>query len=385
MNLNRALIKHQAKELIKGHVFKLFVISFIVSVCVSIASCVYFGITNTYYISHGYDFFDNDLFDDYYDGYFFGDQYDDSDYFNGFDGDIDGWDFYNFGKTNGSMSVIPAKNEAVPANYSFSFTILNSMSYIPFIITALLSPLEIALLGFFVSFIRGKRYDFDDGLKTVFRNAFKVNYIKKLGVYVLTQALTLVLTLLFIIPGIIFSFSAFFAFEIMCDYPDLSPWQAIMLSKKMVKGNRTELFVLELSFIPWALLCIFIFPIIYVMPYFSTTRALYYENFRLRAIKEGRVTEDDFLSDAQRFAKYSAAGAAPNMNDQYYQPYGAPQQNTYYNPVQQTASPEPQTVSTEVPVSEVHAPEAEVRQETPPEPQVAPETAEPTWDENTEL
>ena len=98
------------------------------------------------------------------------------------------------------------------------------------------------------------------------------------------------LSILFLIPGIVFNYSSYFAFEIMAEYPELSPWQAISLSKKMVKGNRTELFVLDLSFIPWMLLCVFIFPVIYVWPYMFTTRSLYYENFTLRALSIHRIT-----------------------------------------------------------------------------------------------
>ncbi|MDE6659168.1 MAG: hypothetical protein K2K01_03510, partial [Eubacterium sp.] len=86
-------------------------------------------------------------------------------------------------------------------------------------------------------------------------------------------------------------------------------------------------------------LCLFVFPLIYVMPYVSTTQALYYENFRLRALQEGRVTEDDFLSDAQRYEKYANIYANPNnavpngnpYQQNGYQPYGQPNQQ-YYAP-----------------------------------------------------
>ena len=86
----------------------------------------------------------------------------------------------------------------------------------------------------------------------------------------------------------------------MSEYPELSPWQAIKLSKKIVKGHRTELFALDLSFLPWIFLCVFICPIIYVYPYIYTTQALYYENFKRRALATGAVTELDLLSDAQK-------------------------------------------------------------------------------------
>lgn len=326
MYLKRSLIKRQAKDLIRGNVFKLFIITFIVTLCVSAVSSIFMGITNVYRFSHWNDVMD-DYFDDGFEDYF-------EDYFDNYFGDYgsndEGNDFFNFGKTE-DMSLLSVKNEAVSAEYNFMFSIANRYAYIPFIITALLSPLEVALMGFYVCFIRGKRFEFDNGLRSVFSNAFKSNYPKKLGVYVLRMAVMGLLMMLFFIPGIIFSYSSYFAFQIMCDYPELSPWEAIKLSKKIVRGNRFELFVMNLSFLPWSFLCIFIFPIIYLMPYFGTTNALYYENFRLRAIQQGRVTEDDFLSASQRCAKYGGMG-----NTQYYSPEG-PTQGTYYQ-----SAPQPQ-------------------------------------------
>lgn len=359
MYLKRSLIKHQAKQLIKGNVLKLFVISLIVSLCVYLVSGIMSGIStyNTFslfneiykgiseadsvedfiedyfynYFGDYYGDYFGDYFDEYFDDYkneFFGGS-DDSNYFDGF-GD-EGWDFNNF---SGEMGLIPTGNDAVSGAYKGFRVSFFSGSSLPFIITVVLAPLAVTLAGLYVSFIRGKRFGFDEGLKSVFVDAFKVNYLKKLGVNFFRALVTALLSMLFVIPGIIFNYSSYFAFQIMCDYPGLTAWEAIRLSKKIVKGNRFELFLLELSFIPWAFLCIFIFPIIYVAPYYGTTIALYYENFRLRAIQEGRVTEDDFLSDAERCAKYGAMG-----NNQYYSPNAA-QQGTYYHTPQQPQQPQ---------------------------------------------
>lgn len=356
MYLNRSLIKRQAKDLIRGNVFKLFLITFIVTLCVSLISGVISGISgyrnalrwssflDEFSNSQNFeDYFENflkdnfgeeygDYFDEYFDDYF--DEYfggnsgkDDSDHFNGF-GD-DGWDFNNFG-FEGKLPLISAKSEVIPAAFNnFRLGFFNYFSYLPYIITVLLAPLSVTLAGLYVSFIRGRKFEFDEGIRTVFTDAFKVNYLKKVGVNFLIMIITTLLSMLFIIPGIIFAYSAYFAYQVMCDYPQLSAWEAIKLSKKMIKGNRFELFVMNLSFIPWMLLCVFVFPIIYVMPYIQATNALYYENFRIRAIQQGRVTEDDFLSDAQRCAKYGAMG-----NNQYHSPTSA-QQGTYYHTPQQ--------------------------------------------------
>lgn len=132
------------------------------------------------------------------------------------------------------------------------------------------------------------------------------------------------LSLLLVFPAIIFYYSAYFAPKIMNDYPNIKPSQAISLSKKIVRGHRGELFVYDLSFLPWLFLTIITVGIagIYTIPYKRTADALYYENFRLRALANGVVTEDDFLSEQELMMKYSNAGF-----------------NGYNNPYQQASSP----------------------------------------------
>jgi len=354
MNLDRPLIKLQARQLIKDKVLKLFAIQIIIVLCVSLASIVSSGIMQIYFVTHGYDVFESyeDMYDDYFD--MFDDNYDDygydddSDYFDDFGREEYNSDFYNFGNDN-NVAIAPVSNKSVTANvsdmmaYAAVSQILSTISYI---CTIILAPLDVVLAGYFVLFVRGRKVEIDDGVKGIFKNTFHNNYGKKLGLYFLRSLIAGLLACLFIIPGIVFMYSSYFAFQIMCDYPELSPMDAIRVSKKMVRGNRTELFIINLRFIPWHLLCIFIFPIAYVMPYIATTDVLYYENFRLRALQQGRITEDDFLTDAQRYAKYAAQyNTAPNYNNQYYAPNNnGYTQQTYYNAApQQTSYQQPQS------------------------------------------
>lgn len=319
MKLDRGLIKQQARALIKDKVMKLFITSFVVTICISLIFLVLSGVSAA---QSAYEF------DDFFDSSDYGSDYD---YYDDFDGEVSeyGNDFYNFN------AKIPVVTASYYTNPSADFApILGLLGYIS---VFLLAPLEVALAAFYVSFIRGKEYEMGAGIKYVFNEAFKSGYGKKLGVFFIRGILTALLSCIFYIPGIIFYYSSYFSYQIMCDYPELSPWQAIKLSKKIVEGSRTELFVLELSFIPWHILSCFVFPLIYVIPYIQTTQALYYENFRLRAIQLGKVTEDDFLSDAQKAAKYSsnqqpfANGYQPQGNnynsEQPVNNYGSPSQN----------------------------------------------------------
>lgn len=83
-------------------------------------------------------------------------------------------------------------------------------------------------------------------------------------------------SLLLFIPGIIASYRYSMAVYILLDNPEYSVSECIRLSKKMMNGNKFELFVLDLSFIGWLILTIIPFVSLYVMPYWMTTRANFY-------------------------------------------------------------------------------------------------------------
>ena len=62
-------------------------------------------------------------------------------------------------------------------------------------------------------------------------------------------------TLLFIIPGIIKSFSYAMAPYILAEHPEMTASEAITESRHMMDGNKWRLFCLDFSFIGWNLLC----------------------------------------------------------------------------------------------------------------------------------
>jgi len=322
MNLDRGLIKHQAKELIKGKVMKLFVAYFIIWICMTFLS--FSGSALSAYLDMKYPETSsyNNFYSDFYDD-FYSDDYtdDDSEYYDSFSNfGKEGSDFYSFGQDD----VMPSAYVVDTAKATTLRSVADGLASLGSLAAFLLAPLMVTLAAFFVMFIRGKEMETDAGVKFIFKNTFNETYGKKLGAYFLRGIITFLLSFLFFIPGIIFNYSSYFTYQILCDYPELKPMDAIKLSKKMIKGNRTELFLLDLSFIPWIMLCCFIFPIIYVIPYYETTVALYYENVRIRALQQGRITEDDFLSERQKMQKYGMNGNA----GQYYAPNG-PQAGGY--------------------------------------------------------
>lgn len=101
---------------------------------------------------------------------------------------------------------------------------------------------------------------------------------------ILISIFTALWSILFIIPGIIAGLSYSMSTFIFVDGEDTNALDIIKKSKDMMYGYKWDYFVFQLSFIGWALLCLFIFPIIYVLPYYYVAETMYYEE--LKAIKE---------------------------------------------------------------------------------------------------
>ncbi len=110
---------------------------------------------------------------------------------------------------------------------------------------------------------------FDD-----FWAAFKVNFLVSL--------FTFLWSLLFVIPGIVKSYSYIMSMYILAENKGKPALECIDESKKMTNGHKMELFVLDLSFIGWGLLCVITFGIalIWVLPYMNATYANAYNSLK---------------------------------------------------------------------------------------------------------
>lgn len=97
-------------------------------------------------------------------------------------------------------------------------------------------------------------------------------------------------TLLFVIPGFIAFYRYRQAEYLLVQHPEMTPMDCLRESKALMKGHKWELFVLDLSFLGWAILIgfangfvIWSIPIIAVAirfwftPFLYLTRALYYK------------------------------------------------------------------------------------------------------------
>lgn len=85
-------------------------------------------------------------------------------------------------------------------------------------------------------------------------------------------------SLLFIIPGIIASYSYAMAEYILAEHPEMPASEALAASKAMMEGNKWRLFCLHFSFIGWSILCAFTLGIgsLWLNPYQNAATAAFY-------------------------------------------------------------------------------------------------------------
>ena len=86
-------------------------------------------------------------------------------------------------------------------------------------------------------------------------------------------------SMLFIVPGLIKSYSYRMVPYILAENPDMKAVDAITRSREIMDGNKRKSFVLDLSFIGWILLSVITFGIVgvfYVYPYVYQTDAELY-------------------------------------------------------------------------------------------------------------
>lgn len=93
-------------------------------------------------------------------------------------------------------------------------------------------------------------------------------------------------TLLLVVPGIIKFYSYAMTDFLLKDDSTLCNNAAIEKSMVMMEGKKMKLFLLDLSFIGWAILCTFTLGIGYffLQPYMQVSRAAFYEDLKAQPI-----------------------------------------------------------------------------------------------------
>lgn len=94
---------------------------------------------------------------------------------------------------------------------------------------------------------------------------------------------TLLWSLLLVVPGVIKWYSYSMTSYILLDEPELNNNAAIEKSMAMMEGHKMRLFMLDLSFIGWALLSSLLtlgIGVFFLQPYVATAHAAFYEDLK---------------------------------------------------------------------------------------------------------
>jgi uncharacterized membrane protein len=148
----------------------------------------------------------------------------------------------------------------------------------------LILPLQWAFANALLQLVRG-----DNNITENTKQSFKTNY----RTFVLTYLLMIIILLgIGVVTLLIGTFILAYAYRmvpyLIQEYPELTPREALKLSREMMRGHKWNLFVLDLTFMGWVLLTILTLGIggLWLTPYMQTTVAHYYEDLKQATIVE---------------------------------------------------------------------------------------------------
>ena len=153
--------------------------------------------------------------------------------------------------------------------------ILSALSFTAIGVILVSGALSVGVSGLFLSLARGKEsVDIGDMFQ-----GFSTNFGDNLLLGLLSTLFIALWSLLFVIPGIVKSYSYAMCFYIKNDHPEYDWKQCIDGSREMMVGHKWKLFCLDLSFIGWYIVGVLCLGIgtLWVVPYHEAARANFYE------------------------------------------------------------------------------------------------------------
>lgn len=108
------------------------------------------------------------------------------------------------------------------------------------------------------------------------------NFLKACSLQLLMSLYVFLWSLLLVIPGIIKAIGYSMAFYILAENPEMPITEALAKSQEITRGYKLDLFVVELSFLGWSILCIFTCGIgyLWLVPYMQVTMANIYNQIK---------------------------------------------------------------------------------------------------------
>ncbi|WP_216697506.1 DUF975 family protein [Anaerostipes faecalis] len=150
---------------------------------------------------------------------------------------------------------------------------------------------EIGARGFFIENSRNKA-----SLGLILDGFRNGHYTNKVLTLFLRDLYTFLWALLFIVPGIVKSYEYSMVSYILAENPGISRERAFKISKEMMRGQKWDAFVLDLSYIGWMILgtiTLGIVNVLYTNPYRQTTWVELYKANRQRVLDEGTVSYEE--------------------------------------------------------------------------------------------
>lgn len=104
-------------------------------------------------------------------------------------------------------------------------------------------------------------------------------FFRALWLAILQGLFVFLWSLLLFVPGIVAAYRYRQALYLLLDHPEKSAWQCLRESGALMRGHKWELFVLDLSWIGWNILCALTLGIlsIWIMPYIQQTDIGYFQ------------------------------------------------------------------------------------------------------------
>lgn len=166
----------------------------------------------------------------------------------------------------------------VPAAFSIFEEVYHiSLGFFGNVLQVLLVPIAFGYAVIYLTLVRtGKECKIQDLFEGF------LDYTRIWGTQILMGLYIMLWTLLFIIPGIIKSYSYSLTSYILKDEPELKFNAAIERSMDMMNGHKFDLFYLHLTFIGWGILSLLTLGIgfLWLNPYMMTAQAQFYEDVK---------------------------------------------------------------------------------------------------------
>lgn len=141
------------------------------------------------------------------------------------------------------------------------------------------TPMEVGVKFFFLNLIKGEAE-----MNNII-SPFKNSYDRAVIIIFMRNLLIILWSVLLIVPGIIKAYEYAMVPYIVAQKPDILRKEAFDRSKKLMAGNKMNLFKLQISFLGWYILALIPLGagLMFLAPYTNTAYALFYEELKNKA------------------------------------------------------------------------------------------------------